>query len=776
MTPIEEDDSSSGFGATGVFQIRSTPGQPPPAAARPPAAVGQAAPQIPQQGGAIPGALPRTGEFPAHVSGAVPVQPVVHSVVFPAQNAVPVDEGARLRQLLHDQSVTPPAPVPQVAPAPPVAPGPAIPAAPKAAQPVAGSPAYPAGGFTQLLRTLEHRPNIDPPAAAAARPVVPAPAPPSAQAAPSAPYPPASFAQVPVGQTPPPPARKPESEPGSFTSLFSSLGPAEPAPAAAPLVAQTPPGAPYAPPPRAPIPVPPAPVARPAAAPAGGNPAATAGSFTQLMQVLGSPDTGMLKSSPAAPVTPAAPVAAQQAKPVAPPIPPAAAPARPAPAPMQERFVPTVPPIAAPPPNALQHPRVPQAQAPQAPVPPAPPAHGNFGQVNAATPPAGSFTQLMQVLGTGNSAAPQHLLPSAPNFSAGPSGSGSNSSAPPAQAAGDLSFTQLSMGRVNSDWSANQPLEPGIGGVAQAGSGLASRPDSWPAPPSAPPRAPQFGEMPRSPRETPGVQAPEPPRPMGGGLTQLLHTLDQPDAAPPKPVGLPGGFAAPQPAAGGQGIFTQTYGQLTDTPPPVSPPAPQPSAPPVYRPAVSFQPGQSGGFDSSATTTFQPNAASFGGAPPLASGQSEFTKILNASQLREANLYGAPPATGAGGAPAGSGAGTAGSPAPGAGIGQFQFPPMQPPPMPPMQMQPPQMPQGQMPAGMAPQFQHPQFPNPQFPQPQMPPMTGAFAQPQAAPPPPAPAADPPAAKPPQNLLPLILIMVIFVLVAVIVALLVTMKH
>ena len=752
--PKQDEDAGSGFGATGVFQVRSGAVQPPAPAPPPPGPVAS----IPVASSpVVPGrpAAPRADQpfGSGNAMSGVPVQPLVHTVIFPTLKAEPVDEGARLRQMLRDQAAAAAAPPLAAAPAPAVPPAASNPAQtyPAAARPAAPAQPVPAGGFTQLLRTLEHRPGLETPTPAAST-VVSMATPPVAPVAPSSPAP-------------------AEGGSGGFTSLFNALGsaaPANPAPLASPANAnpayepaarvESPASQPAAvrqqqlysgPRPASAIPVTAArpqvgnlpgqgsgpasnqapPSAVPAPAPATPpvaaappravapepvvvpRPAPDPGSFTQLMQVLGT--TGTVAKQTPAPAPPARPEPAAVAPPPA----------------MQERFVPALPPMAHPP------------------MPPAPPAVPP--PVVGATPPASSFTQLMQVLdtstGTQNQvraqqpAAPPHPLPP--------------------QAGRDLSFTDLSLGRVNADWSASQPL--GKSDPVSSRESAPPRSESWPAPanPQSYPPANypaarnEFGEgsgYRSSSLEPVALQPPAPPQPAGGGLTQLLRALDRP-AEPAKPSMLQPSLQDEFKPAASAGIFTQTYGQLSDPVAASAPAAPQ---------QAPFQPSLP--MDASATSSFQQPMPRAGSMPPVNQGPSEFTRILNASQLREAGLHGgsgAPPVSGQ--TPPAAQAG---------GMPGFQAPPM--PPMP----------------GMAPpQFAPPQFAPPHFP----PPQAGAQAHPQMPPAyhpqmpppppmqmpaaPPVPAITPPAAKP-QSFLPLILIGVIFVLVIVIVALVFIMKR
>jgi hypothetical protein len=195
------------------------------------------------------------------------------------------------------------------------------------------------------------------------------------------------------------------------------------------------------------------------------------------------------------------------------------------------------------------------------------------------------------------------------------------------------------------------------------------------------------------------------PEPSGGGLTQLLRTLDGPASAPARRDEMP----VSAPAAAGPGMFTQTYQALDGREQGTAAPAPLPPA------SAPF------------ATGFNPVAH----APVVSGGPSEFTRILDASRMREMGLRGAPEA----------------------GISPA--------------------------AGAAPQMSMPPLP----PAPVMPQMPAGFVLPPAAPqmaPPAMPAVQPPQVAPPpagmQKHLPMILIAVIFVLVVVVIALIFLMKR
>jgi hypothetical protein len=234
--------------------------------------------------------------------------------------------------------------------------------------------------------------------------------------------------------------------------------------------------------------------------------------------------------------------------------------------------------------------------------------------------------------------------------------------------------------------------------------------------------------------------------PPGGsvGITRLIQMLDEPTKpAAPRMEAVP---ASPSPSQEpGPGAWTQTFAALSTPSAPAAPPAAStPAWPPPPIPS-------------------QPMPA----APAGASGPSEFTRILDASRMRElamkggsggANLPQAPPPQ----APA---------PPPPAAMPSYQVPP--PPPMGGM---------GAMPHPSAYPPQPP--PAPAYPMSYGPP-AGAPAPGMYAPaPPPMPAAPPPpAVKPPepgagkiQQLVPMLLVVVIVLLVVLIVTVIFLMKH
>jgi hypothetical protein len=225
-----------------------------------------------------------------------------------------------------------------------------------------------------------------------------------------------------------------------------------------------------------------------------------------------------------------------------------------------------------------------------------------------------------------------------------------------------------------------------------------------------------------------------------GGLTQLLRTLDQPSKASETPQDYAPKTAEPEPPQ--VGTFTGLH-RLLDAPADQAPPAPHPSNPPSSQPSATEPHGSAltrGSFKEPAT----PIAAA---SNPIA-GPSEYTQIVNMSQLREIQR------PGVSGAPSQINSAAVAQPLP-------SQTPAAPTPTPPSLQWPPQAPP--TPAPWPPQqfggaMQPPQFTAP-TPMPHMP----------------APAA-PPAMSKMQQHLPLMLIMIIFLLVVILVTMVFLLKH
>jgi hypothetical protein len=249
--------------------------------------------------------------------------------------------------------------------------------------------------------------------------------------------------------------------------------------------------------------------------------------------------------------------------------------------------------------------------------------------------------------------------------------------------------------------------------------------------------------------------APGTPPATGGGITRLIRMLDEPAVAPAPRVEA----SAPPPPLAGAGVWTQTFASLSET-----------AAPPQ----AGFPPPRDAGFPGAMT---EPAMA----APPppsSSSGPSEFTRILDASKLREMAMRGGQAPSAAAPAPAAAPQNVAPPPP------QFQMPNYPVPGMPAA----PGMPQ----AGAFPPPQPGQIPG-------YPPMNYG-AHPGAAPgmlgttpqmpgmyapvPPPMPVVPPiPAVKPPepaagklQQFIPLLLVLIIVMLVVLLVTVIFLLKH
>lgn len=333
-----------------------------------------------------------------------------------------------------------------------------------------------------------------------------------------------------------------------------------------------------------------------------------------------------------------------------------------------------------------------RAYQPEAVVASAPVAKESEQAVSPAANAPDSFTQMFQALGEAPQTAP----------------------VPEESREGPGSFTRLFAGMpasppVEATPRFDERMHPAS--APEQGSGGASQVFST------------FRTPPAEPRAAPGPEArvdrgpvfsPDEPSRMGsspvtgtsssGGLTQLLRTLDQPVKSgqpylPPPPV----------PTGGAQaGSFTGVYGELdaATTPPPAR--------------------------------------------PPTVSGPSEFTRLINASALREAGLRG-----GGAAAPAHAAPGAASSSAPLPGMGSFSVTPPTLPGVGGASFSTPHLPGGASASVSTPVLHAPQIPQVRLP--------GA----------PTITATPAARL--QKFVPLLLILVIFLLAAILVAVVVLMK-
>jgi hypothetical protein len=401
-------------------------------------------------------------------------------------------------------------------------------------------------------------------------------------------------------------------------------------------------------------------------------------------------------------------------------------------------------------------------------VPPAP------GPISGPAPSAGGFTELLRA------------APDADPMMTYPLGARRPTVPPPAENKPG-SFTQLfgSLGESQAPQTAPPPSEKADSSGGSAGSFtrmLSFEPQATPAEmprfeenkpfadrlnygvvpeperPSAPSNDP-FSPQPSSASEP----APIAPQSGGVGITRLIQMLDEPSKAPP-----PSQREAPpvSPATGaGPGVWTQTFASLSTSNDPPAPAAKAPDwAPPQAQPMAAAYP------DPPAARPAPSVAAPAMSSPPAATGPSEFTRILDASRLREMAMKGGQGA-------AAEGAGTApppqvASPAPPVRMPSYPVPV----PTPAVGMQgggamahpavyPPPVPRA--PAMYAPTPHVPQAPGMQVPIP--------HHLPSAPPPPPAKPA-PPAAGGLQQMVPILLIVVIVLLVVLIVTVIFLMKH
>lgn len=478
----------------------------------------------------------------------------------------------------------------------------------------------------------------------------------------------------------------------------------------------------------------------------GGNPG-----FTQLLRALGTQPISPPIPPPAPPPVAAAP---------RPPAQPFEAPtSEPRPAQNEASFTTLLRSLSA---EEMSQPSVPR---------PAPPTIQEPSSRAAAPAGSGGFTELLRMVPASDSAADSPRQPSPkPSFSPAPASPRTNEPGeftrlfssleagprppapqppPSAEGSGSPSFTRMLAMEPGGPKPGFAQEEPDFGG------GRYAAPDSpRPSGPIAPARTMEFGSS--SLAEPPLAEpSPLPSSPSGGGvgITRLIRLLDEPAAPPP-------GVAeqAPQNLSGG-----------------------------------TEQPG----------ATF--SMASPAAPPSATAGPSEYTRILDASRMREFELS------------ANRGAGAAQPVAPpqappGAAMPGFQPPQFQPPQAPapgagmampgfqPPQFQPvPGMPYAAMPPAAAPHAGgYPPMPGAQMPAAAMAPnpqgyiaggaaaatprMPGAPAfggMPQMpvapAPPPPAPAAQPPLGKA-QQFVPLLLVLIILLLVGLLVTVIFLMKH
>jgi hypothetical protein len=134
----------------------------------------------------------------------------------------------------------------------------------------------------------------------------------------------------------------------------------------------------------------------------------------------------------------------------------------------------------------------------------------------------------------------------------------------------------------------------------------------------------------------------------GVGITRLIRMLDEPSAYTPPQAVAP----ASAPPGAEPGVWTQTFASLAEPDKPAAPSATAPDWPPLPEAGRAAAapaghearlPGSLNEFPAyapGAAAATAPGAAP--GAVPSASGPSEFTRILDASRLREQSMKAAP--------------------------------------------------------------------------------------------------------------------------------------
>ena len=447
------------------------------------------------------------------------------------------------------------------------------------------------------------------------------------------------------------------------------------------------------------------------------QPVSSNAGFTSLLQTM----------NPVAPAPAASPTPSW----TAPPAPPAAAappPAAKEPGEFTKLFSTLERPIAPPPAAAA-----PAGSWTLPPSPPAPPAA-------VAPPPAakepGEFTKLFSSLDSPHpqpSAAVPSVSWTTPPASASPTTSGESTPAG--------SFTRM----LSMEPSAPSAPPPGPSNAGSFTRMLAMEP------PTTAPR-PDLAPESRAAAESLGYnRVPDAPAPSGFG-SPVPHSGGTRDPFAPAPIAE----AAPvNPAPVGGGGITSLIRMLDE-----------PAAPPARAPEYSSAPGFSApaGVNRSGYTAPPPQAPP--SAPAGAAGPSEFTRILDASRLREMGMQGGPAA-----APAPPPA--AASSAPSMPISGFQGPSISASPTLPSSPSVPSY--GGMPSGGGFTPMPPQMPGAQVSY-TPPSMSMPSAPAMATPQPPPPAAQPPSKM--QQMIPLLLILIAFLLLGliVVVVFLILMKH
>ena len=252
------------------------------------------------------------------------------------------------------------------------------------------------------------------------------------------------------------------------------------------------------------------------------------------------------------------------------------------------------------------------------------------------------------------------------------------------------------------------------------------------------------------------------PAATGAGITRLIQMLDEPSrpSAPPmevRPVSPPQG---PEP-----GVWTQTFASLSGSNEPAAPAPQAPSWPPAQPQAGAS--GYSAGREAKFPTPLSEPAPHAAPAASGTSGPSEFTRILDASRLREMSMRG-------GQIPAAETAAPAPPPQSFAPPAVQSFAPPRPAvPIPNYPVAPPLPPAGMQGLGGMPQPGG-------FAPPQPPQAPGMYAPPIPAPPP-VPQAPPMKPAEPgmgklQQFVPLLLVLVIVLLVVLLVTVIFLLKH
>ena len=344
--------------------------------------------------------------------------------------------------------------------------------------------------------------------------------------------------------------------------------------------------------------------------PAAGSGGAGSGGFTELLRTLGS------DSAPPPPPPPARE---------------APAPARPA---QPSGFT-----------SLLQTLNAPEAAAPPVrPVPeqprPAPAASGS-----------GGFTELLRTTAGADAGSGAAGLP-APGPAEAPFFAGAAGAVPAAAEGKPGAFTQL-FGTFGSEASAPVPAasERGPAGASAAKADSFTRMLSLePQPPAREPtfqeeRKPlpgsvNYGITPGMPAQAAPVRDPFAPPPAeakpvestppgsGAGITRLIQMLDEPSRPPAAPVEAP---RVSPPQGKEPGAWTQTFASLS-TPGEPAPVAKAPAWASPPPPAATAPPAREAQFSASLNEPVV--------HPAAASGPSEFTRILDASRMREMAMRG----------------------------------------------------------------------------------------------------------------------------------------